>query len=134
MHNVFVRGVTLALAVATVALTSQTVSRNVRYNVTFQQLNSNQPLYSGNLLLDFSKGTISGTYTDTSISPRGPMNNRRNVPVSGGLNPQGHITLVIGPLTFRGTVSGDSFSGTATSGARVFTFKAHPGWPGHPAP
>lgn len=131
--NTLIRALALASVALTLGLTSHSVVNNVRYEMTFGPVN--QPhFFSGNMLLNFNNGTVSGTYNDTSIRPGGPMHNRRNVPVSGGLNSEGHATMLIGPLTFRGTLQGTSYSGTATSGARVFTFNARQTNPGTPAP
>jgi hypothetical protein len=121
--NALIRCAACALVALTLGITSQSVLRDVRFEVTFGPVN--QPhFYSGNMLLNFNKGTVSGTYNDTSVRPGGPMHNRRNVPVSGGLNSEAHATLLIGPLTFRGTLQGESYTGTATWGSRVFTFNA----------
>jgi hypothetical protein len=131
--NALVRSLACVLVALTLGITSQSVAQNVRYEVTFGPVN--QPhFYSGNMLLNFNKGTVSGTYNDTSVRPGGPMHNRRNVPVSGGLNSEAHATLLIGPLTFRGTMKGESFTGTATWGSRVFTFSGRQTNPGSPAP
>jgi hypothetical protein len=131
--NAFIRCFACAAVVLTLGITSQSVVRNVRYEMTFGPVN--QPhFYSGNMLLNFNQGTVSGTYNDTSVRPGGPMHNRRNVPVSGGLNAEGHATLLIGPLTFRGTLKGQTYSGTATWGSRVFTFNARQTTSGTPAP
>ncbi|MGC2130789.1 MAG: hypothetical protein WA629_11910 [Candidatus Aquilonibacter sp.] len=115
-------------------MTTQPVTRNVPYVAAFTLLNSNAQPYSGNMTLNFNHGKISGTYTDTSLKPGGPLYNRRNVPVSGGVNSSGHATLLIGPLSFHGTLSGEWFSGSATVNGRIYTFKARQGSPGKPAP
>jgi hypothetical protein len=128
--NAFIRCLALVAVVLTLGISSESVVRGVAYEMTFGPVN-NVHWYSGNMLLNFNRGTISGTYNDTSVRPRGPLNNRRNVPVSGGVNSENHVTLLIGPLTFRGTLSGETISGTATQGSRVFTFRARQGQVGH---
>jgi hypothetical protein len=128
--NAFTRWLALASVALTLGITSQSVVRNVRYDMSFGPVNQVH-FYSGNMLLNFNNGTVSGTYNDTSVRPSGPLNNRRNVPVSGGLNAEGHMTLLIGRMTFRGTVQGESYTGTATMGSRVFTFRARQTSPGH---
>jgi hypothetical protein len=128
--NVLIRCLALALAALTLGVTSQSVVRNVRYDMSFGPVNQVH-FYSGNMLLNFNRGTVGGTYNDTSVRPGGPLNNRRNVPVSGGLNAEGRMTLLIGRLTFRGTVQGEIYSGTATMGSRVFTFRARQTSSGH---
>ena len=124
----------LASLVLTLALTSQSVARNVPYVVAYAPINSSAHPYSGTMSLNFNHGTISGTYTDASTKPGGPLYNRRNVGISGGVDDKGYITLVIGPMTVRGTLSGESISGTASFGGHRYTFRAHQGRPGHPAP
>jgi hypothetical protein len=54
--------------------------------------------------------------------------------VSGGVDGKGYITLLIGPLTVRGTLEGQWIGGTATYGGRTYTFRARQGSPGHPVP
>ncbi len=119
------------LAVASLALTfamaTPTVAHNVSYVVAFTPANSNAQPYSGSMKLNFNHGTISGTYSDTSLKPGGPLYRRRNVPITGGVDASGHATLLIGPLSFRGTLNGQWFSGTATASGRIYTFKAHQG-------
>jgi hypothetical protein len=128
------RFLSLALLALTFAMSTQAVAKDVPYVAAFAPLNSNAQPYSGNMKLNFNHGTISGTYTDTSLKPGGPLYNRRNVPVSGGVNSSGHATLLIGPLSFHGTLSGQWFSGTATVKGRIYTFKARQGSPGNPVP
>jgi hypothetical protein len=128
------RLLSLALLALTIAMTTQSVARDVPYVAAFVPIHSNAQPYSGNMTLNFNHGTISGKYTDTSLKPGGPLYNRRNVPVSGGVNSSGQATLLIGPLSFHGTLSGQWFSGTATAKGRIYTFKARQGSPGKPAP
>lgn len=126
--------VALVALTMTLALTSQSTARNIPYVAAFAPINSTAQPYSGDMTLNFNHGTISGSYTDTSIKPGGPLHNRRNVAVSGGVDGKGYITLLIGPMSVRGTLSGQSISGTATFGGRHYTFKARQGSPGHPVP
>lgn len=128
------RFLSLALLALTLAMSTQTVAHNVPYVAAYTPVNSNAQPYSGNMKLNFNHGIISGTYTDTSIKPGAPLYNRRNVPVSGGVDASGRANLIIGPLSFRGTLEGPLFSGTATIHGRRYTFKAHQGSAGHPAP
>jgi hypothetical protein len=83
--------------------------------------------------LTYSRGIISGTYTDMSTDPRAPLANRIRVPVSGGVDSTGNMTLVIGPLSFHGTLRGQWIKGTATIYGRIYTFQARQGAPGKPA-
>ena len=128
------RFLSLTMLALTLAMSTQAVARNVPYVAAFAPLNSSAQPYSGNMKLNFNHGTISGTYTDTSLKPGGPLYNRRDIPVSGGVNSSGHATLLIGPLSFHGTLSGQWFSGSATVNGRIYTFKARQGSPGNPAP
>lgn len=127
------RVLALAAVLSAMALTSQSVARNVPYVAAFAPLNSMAQPYSGNMKLNFNNGTISGWYDDTSIKPGGPLSNRRNVEISGGVDGKGYITLLIGPMSVHGTLEGQWISGTASFNGRKYTFRARQGSPGHPA-
>lgn len=129
---ILIRTLTLAAAVALTAFGSNSVARAVPFVAAFQPLNSAVQPYSGIMHLDFNRGTISGTYDDTSIQPRGPLVDRRLVHVSGGVDEHGSLTLLIGPLTVHGTMHGRWMSGTATFRGRLYAFKAREGLPGKP--
>jgi len=124
------RILSLLLLGLTLAMSAHSVARDVPYVAAFTPVNSNAAPDSGTMKLNFNHGIISGTYTDTSIKPGAPLYNRRNVPVSGGVDSSGRANLIIGPLSFRGTLEGPLFSGTATVHGRRYTFKAHQGTPG----
>jgi hypothetical protein len=131
--HTFIRGLALAALALTLAINAQSVERNVPFVAGFTPLNSNQHPFSGNMTLNFNRGIITGSYTDTSSRPGGPLNNRRNVAITGGVDGEGHIHLQIGPMAVRGTLSGQFISGTATVSGRRFTFRARQGSPGQPA-
>jgi hypothetical protein len=111
------------------AITVQSNVRNVPYVIGFHPLNSSAHPYVGQLHLNFNQGVISGTYTDISNKPGSPFANARNLPVSGGLSGS-HVTLHIRQVTFRGTVSGEKMSGSATIRGTIYTFAAQQGTPG----
>ncbi|HEX8805962.1 MAG TPA: hypothetical protein VF741_03390 [Candidatus Aquilonibacter sp.] len=127
------RFVGLVLLVLALALNSQSVARNIPFVAAFSPLNSMAYPFSGEMQLNFNRGIISGTYSDTSIRPGGPLRNRRNVAITGGMDDQGNIHLSIGPMRVRGTLDGQWISGTATVDRRMFTFRARQGAPGQPA-
>ena len=115
----------VALLSLTLALTVHSVERNVPFAAAFYPPNSSAHPYSGEMTLNFNHGAISGTYTDTSVKPNGPLYNRRNVGVSGGINASGAVTLLIGSFSFNGTLEGQVLSGIFRANGRTYTFKAH---------
>lgn len=104
-------------------------ARNVPYVIGFHPLHSSQTPYLGQMHLNFNNGVVSGTYTDISNRPGSPFANAHNVPVSGGLSGS-HITLLIRQITFRGTLTGEKMSGSATIRGSIYTFAAQQGTPG----
>jgi hypothetical protein len=111
------------------AVTVQGVVHNVPYVIGFRPLNSHQQPYLGQMHLNFNHGIISGTYTDISTRPGGPLANARNVAVQGGIT-RDHLTLLIRHVTFRGSMNGDRMSGSGSVGGRIYQFEARPGSPG----
>ena len=105
------------------------VAQNVPYVIGFHVMNSSSHPFLGQMHLNFNNGIISGTYTDISVRPGGPLANVRNAPVSGGIS-SSHVSLHIRSVTFRGTMSGDKMSGSSTINGTVYVFEAHPGSPG----
>jgi hypothetical protein len=84
--------------------------------------------HSGTMQLVVHDGTISGTYTGTSVGPDSLDN--RIVPVSGTISQSdGYVQLFIGgALSLRGTMANDgAISGTATYRGRLYEFVAKPG-------
>jgi hypothetical protein len=112
-----------------VAVNAGATAQNVPYVIGFHPLNSSQTPYLGQLHLNFNKGIVSGTYTDLSVRPGSPFANARNVPVAGGLSGS-QITLHIRQVTFRGTLTGEKMSGSATIRGTVYAFHAQQGTPG----
>jgi hypothetical protein len=124
---------TLAASLA-VPLSARAVAINgtaakVPYVIGFHPLNSTQTPYLGQMNLTFNNGIISGTYTDISNRPGSPFANAHSLPVTGGLSGS-HVTLVIRQVTFRGTVSGEKMSGSATIRGTIYQFAAQQGMPG----
>ncbi len=103
--------------------------RNIPYVIGFHPMHSSQTPYVGQLHLNFNKGIISGTYTDISTRPGSPFANGYNIPVSGGVT-DSNVTLVIRQITFRGTMSGNKMSGSATIRGTIYVFAAQEGTPG----
>lgn len=120
---------TVAAPITAVAVAVHGVANNVPYVMAYRPMNTQQQPYAGQLKLNFNNGIISGTYTDISIRPGGPFANAHNLAVNGGLSGS-HLRLQIGQQTFRGTMTGDKMSGSATIRGTVYVFEAHPGSPG----
>ena len=73
-------------------------------------------------------GTITGTYTGTSVAP--DYLDNRIVPVSGTVSDDdGHVALFIGgALSLQGTMTPDgTITGTADYRGRLYEFEAAPG-------
>jgi hypothetical protein len=133
IRNAALLGLTIALTFGCPfdarAVAVQGVAHNVPYLIAFRPLHSQQQPYLGQMHLNFNNGIISGTYTDLSIRPGSPFANARNIAVTGGTS-SNHVRLVIGNITFRGSVNGDHMSGSATIRGTIYNFDAHPGSPG----
>lgn len=131
----FFAALTIALAFSyplyagAVTVNSGVTAQNVPYVIGFHPLNSSQSPFLGQLHLNFNKGVVSGTYTDLSTRPGSPFANAHNIPVSGGLSGS-QISLHIRMITFRGTLTGEKMSGSATINGSIFTFSAQQGTPG----
>ncbi|MBV8245190.1 MAG: hypothetical protein JOZ38_04660 [Candidatus Eremiobacteraeota bacterium] len=104
-------------------------ARNVPYVIGYHPLHSSQQPFLGQLHLNFNNGIISGTYTDISVRPGGPLANAHNVAVSGGLSGS-QVTLHIRQVTFRGTFSAAKMSGSSTINGSIYTWEAQQGSPG----
>jgi hypothetical protein len=132
-RQVFVLGFTIALLLVfpsnARAVAVQSVAHNVPYVIGFHPLHSSQTPYLGQMHLNFNKGIVSGTYTDISTRPGSPFANSHNIAVSGGLSGS-QITLHVRQVTFRGTLSGEKMSGSATIRGTIYTFAAQQGTPG----
>jgi hypothetical protein len=118
----------LVLVTEARAVTTQN-ARSVPYVIGFHPMHSSQTPYLGQLHLTFNNGVVSGTYTDLSIRPGSPFANAQNLPVSGNVS-ESHVTLIIRQVTFRGTMSGNKMSGSATIRGSIYTFEARQGTPG----
>jgi hypothetical protein len=84
--------------------------------------------HTGTMSLAINDGTITGTYTGTSVAPDNLDD--RIVPVTGTVNPSdGYVQLIIGGmLTLRGTMAADgTITGTADEHGKLFDFAAAPG-------
>jgi hypothetical protein len=115
-------------AVPALAVTNDGVQTATPYVAAFAPIfgTSGVP-HSGTMKLVVRDGTISGTYSGTSIAP--DRLNDRIVPVSGSVSGHdGYVQLDIGDaLSLRGTMAGDgSISGTATYNGRLYEFVARP--------
>jgi hypothetical protein len=121
-------GVLALLALAFMALTPNSAEQNVPFVAAFRPLHSIAQPYTGNLRLSFNgSGIINGRYTDTSIRPYGPLANRVNATVTGGVNESGYIHFTIAGLAFYGKLNGTWISGTLRARGRLYEFKAREG-------
>ena len=88
--------------------------------------------FSGTMRLAIAPdGSISGSYTGTSVRPD-PLDNRIT-PISGAIDTSdGQMQFDVGnALSFVGTMNSDgSISGTAQYGGGLYAFVAKPGTPG----
>lgn len=83
--------------------------------------------HSGNMQIFVGNGTITGTYSGTSVAP--DVLNDRIVPVTGSISQDdGHVQLYIGgALSLQGTMANDgTITGTATYRGRLYEFMAKP--------
>ena len=119
----------LAVPASVRAVSVQGNVRNIPYVIGFHPLNSISHPYVGQMYLNFNHGVISGTYTDMSVKPGSPFANAHNIPVSGGVS-DSHVTLVIRQVTFKGTMTGEKMSGSATIRGAIYEFAAQQGTPG----
>ncbi|MBV9718100.1 MAG: hypothetical protein JOZ77_02190 [Candidatus Eremiobacteraeota bacterium] len=84
--------------------------------------------HTGTMQLVVENGTITGTYTGTSVAPDNL--NDRIVPVIGTLSPNdGYVQLNIGgTFSLRGTMDGTgAITGTASYDGGLYEFAAQPG-------
>ncbi|MBV8068223.1 MAG: hypothetical protein JO113_09640 [Candidatus Eremiobacteraeota bacterium] len=133
IRSLFIVAAAIALLVsfpyAAGAVTVNGTAKNVPYVIGFHPLHSSQTPYLGQMHLNFNNGIISGTYTDISVRPGSPLANAHNIAVSGGLS-ESQVTLHIKQVTFRGTLTGEKMSGSATIRGAIYTFAAQQGTPG----
>jgi hypothetical protein len=116
---------------AALAVTATGTAKNVPYVVAYRLKNTQDFPYEGTMVLNFNDGIISGTYTDSSVRPGGPLANRHNAQISGGTSGGNiHFTIGGGGFSFRGTITGDTITGTAQARGRMFEFEAIVGKPG----
>jgi hypothetical protein len=119
----------LVLLVFTIAaLDRTTVARNVAYHATYVPVTSkmNGP-FTGDMTLTFNRGTISGTYNDTSKLAQAPFFGQKNATVVGSIDTEGTVTMHIGAkMSVRGTTNGNVITGTAIVDERKYTFRASP--------
>ncbi|MBV9332433.1 MAG: hypothetical protein JO146_00345 [Candidatus Eremiobacteraeota bacterium] len=121
--------VALAAAAPALAVTNAGMEPATSYVAAFAPIFgiSGYP-HSGVMQIAVNDGTISGTYSGTSVGP--DYLNDRILPVSGTISPSdGYVQLFIGgALSLRGTMNADgTISGTASYGGRLYEFVAAPG-------
>lgn len=119
----------LVLLVFTIAaLDRTTVARNVAYHATYVPItNKMTGPFTGNMTLTFNRGTISGTYNDTSKLAQAPLFAQKNATVVGSIDTEGTVTMHIGAvMSIRGKTNGNVITGTAIVQDRQYTFRASP--------
>jgi hypothetical protein len=134
----FLKHSAAALAMALAALTGSSVpalaitnsagETATAYVAAFAPVIGSAIPHTGDMALFVHDGTITGTYTGTSVAPD-PLNDRI-VSVTGTISPSdGHVQLYIGgALSLQGSMNADgSISGTASYLGRLYEFEARPG-------
>jgi hypothetical protein len=126
---------TLAMALAglastapALAITNSAGETATAYVAAFAPVIGSAIPHTGDMALFVHDGTITGTYTGTSVAPD-PLDNRM-VSVTGTVNPSdGHVQLYIGgALSLQGTMNADgTITGTASYFGRLYEFQASPG-------
>jgi hypothetical protein len=118
----------IALLGLLLGLDRQSVARNLPYNVTFAPISGGamRGPYSGNMTLSFNRGSISGTYNDTSKMHGSPLNAQRNVAVIGVLDVEGNVRMHVGPIPVTGKITGKLITGTARYDGINYNFRATP--------
>jgi hypothetical protein len=110
------------------ALDRTTVARNVAYHATYVPITSKMTgPFTGDMTLTFNRGTISGTYSDTSKLAQAPFFGQKNATVVGSIDTEGTVTMhIAGKMSIRGTTNGNMITGTAIVDQRQYTFRASP--------
>jgi hypothetical protein len=118
----------LVLLVFTFGFDRTSVARNVPYLATYAPISGSMTgPFSGDMVLTFNRGSISGTYNDTSKRAQAPLFAQRNATVIGSIDTEGTIILHIGHvMSMRGTIKGQVISGVAIVDGRQYSFRAHP--------
>jgi hypothetical protein len=127
---------TLAIALAglaistapALAITNSAGETATAYVAAFAPVIGSAIPHTGDMALFIHEGTITGTYTGTSVAPD-PLDNRM-VSVTGTISPSdGHVQLYIGgALSLQGTMNADgTITGTASYLGRLYEFEASPG-------
>jgi hypothetical protein len=116
-------------AVPALAVTNATGAPPTAYVAAFAPIFGSYGVpRTGTMSLAVNDGTISGTYSGTSVSP--DFLDNRIVPVTGTVSPNdGYIQLYIGgAITLRGSMAGNgTITGTAEENGRLYEFTAAPG-------
>lgn len=137
LFSLFTRAVLLAIFAAApfvnmpqaTAIETSGVVRNVHYVAAFQPLFNARIPFSGEFVLNYNHGIISGTYNDMSIQPAAPFANRTNVSVVGGVDGDNIHLTIGGTFTFNGKIEGDTISGSAYYRGTLYQFLARQGVP-----
>lgn len=118
-------------AAPALAVTNAGIQTGTQYVAAFAPVFGVGYPHTGVMQIALNDGTISGTYSGTSVRP--DSLNDRIVPVSGTVSSDdGYVQLFIGgALALRGTMASDgTISGTATYRGRLYEFLAQPGTAG----
>ncbi|HEX8805961.1 MAG TPA: hypothetical protein VF741_03385 [Candidatus Aquilonibacter sp.] len=83
--------------------------------------------FTGNMVLTFNRGSISGNYNDTSKLAQAPLFGQRNVTVIGSIDTESNVVLHIGhDISMRGRVTGQMMTGVLIWNGRKYNFRANP--------
>ena len=116
-----------ATAMPAFAVTNGNASPSTTYVAAFAPLFGTDGFpRSGTMRLVIRDGTISGTYSGTSVGP--DYLNDRFLPVTGSVSQNDYVQLYIGGAgTLRGSIAANgTISGTLTEGGRLYEFMAAP--------
>ncbi len=114
--------------VPALAITNSAGETATAYVAAFAPVIGSAIPHTGDMALFVHNGTITGTYTGTSVAPD-PLNDRM-VSVTGSISPtDGHVQLYIGgALSLQGSMNADgSITGTASYLGGLYEFEARPG-------
>ncbi len=118
----------IALLVLALGLDRTTVARNVPYLASYAPISGTMTgPFTGDMLLTFNRGSISGNYSDTSHLAQAPLHGQKNATVIGSIDTESNFTLHIGhDISVQGRVTGERMTGILIWNGRKYNFRANP--------